>query len=306
MLASCKVDVVVSKGDVGSGLVGFQLGDDPPEARRHPQGSAVCAMQVDRFIQLLEGDIPNSDFVVKPLAIYGDRDAVPAFDLNPAARALNIRARLAHLTGDAFHPTGTQWDAELQDMARRLQGALQDAAGYLLDKVPLQNRWKGVTALAWSAVCQYQVSAATDDRKSSLAFPIHFVMRRRGHQWAINEYQLAAVLGLWRQDMLQKRERGLGIENPSSLRHGPARKIMQALGGRESATAVIRLWVTKESTFEHKFGYLAEPNTARRVPFRLSVEESLNPRSNTWEQAPGNDTHESPMSQDLLARTAPR
>ncbi len=288
MLASCKVDVVVSKGDVGSGIVGFQLGDDPPGAREYPQGKAVCAMQVDRFIRILEGDIPDSAFVVKPLAIYGDRDAVPAFDLNPAARALNIRARLAHLTGDAFHPPSTQWDPELQNMAKRLQGVLQDAAGYLLDKVPVQNGWKGVTTLAWSAVCQYQVSAS-DNRESSLAFPIHFIMRRKGYQWSINEYQLAAVLGLWRQDVLQRRRRDLSFANPSSLRHGPARKIMQAVDGRERATAVIRLWIAKEGTFEHKFRYLTERNTASLVPFRLSVEESFRPRSSRqgardWEQ----------------------
>ncbi len=289
LLAERKVEVLVSKGHVGSGIVGFRLSDDSPGAPEHPQGRAICAMHVDHFLRMVEGDIPDPGFVVKRLAIYGERDAVPNFDLNPAARALNIRARLAHLTGDAFHPPSTQWDPELQDVARRLQRALQDAAGYLLDKVPVQDGWKGVTALAWSTVCEYHVSAS-HPRESILAFPIHFVMRRRGHQWDINEYQLAAALGLWRQHMVEMRRQDLlSATYPASSRLDPARKIMQAVGGRERATAVMKLWVAKDGAFEHKFRYLPNSNTENLVPFRLSAEESFSPWFNTrgsreWEQ----------------------
>jgi hypothetical protein len=202
----------------------------------------------------------------------GELGITPEYKLSPAARALYIRARLGYLTSDmVLQPADAQWDPELQDMARRLQGALQNAADYIFQKVPLDDGWKGVKALVWSALCRYSV--LTDTKGVHLTFPIHFLMRQKGLQWSICEYQLAAVMSLWRHAILDnKAPAGTA---PSASRRSLRRKIFQAAADRESAASIIRLWVTKENAIEHTYATLPKGSTLGSVPYRLSLALSM-------------------------------
>lgn len=293
VLASSKVDVLLSKGVVGSGIVGFRPSDDPPGARRDPENEALCVRNAVKFIRMLEGDMGHGGLVVEPLAISGDRKVLPDFDLNPAARIVNIRARLGYLSGDKLQPTGMQWDPELQATARRLQKALGEAVGYVFRKVPLQSGWKGARALAWSVVCRYGVVAG-DMLKGSLTFPIHFLALQKGQQWTINEYQLAAVMALWRNDIAHNSTDYWKSRQVNQAWY-KKRKIMQAVGGRERTAAIIQLWVAKECAFEQNVAILEEDKTASLVPFRLSLVEAsrTSPAPGEWEpyayEAAGSD-----------------
>ncbi|KAH6847189.1 hypothetical protein B0I37DRAFT_139209 [Chaetomium sp. MPI-CAGE-AT-0009] len=263
-LMSSKVDMLLSKGDVGSGVVGFRpVGDPPGEIEEH-----LCREGAVKFIRMMVGDMGPDNLAAKPLEISGARDVLPDFGLlNPAARIVNIRARLGSLTGEECQPTGMQWDPELQATARRLQKALGEAVGYIFRKAPLQSGWKGAGALAWSAACEYKV-AAIDVEKVYLTFPVQFLALRKGQQWIINEYHLAAVMSLWRNAILR-------LYGPPGVTRAllEKRKIMQATGGPESAAAIIRLWVAKERPLEQRVAGSDEDKPASLVPFRLSVPE---------------------------------
>ncbi|KAK4031411.1 hypothetical protein C8A01DRAFT_42127, partial [Parachaetomium inaequale] len=259
------VDILLSKGVVGSGVVGFRPADTTPEAERE----TVCAQNGVKFVRMLEGSVRHGDFVVEPLAVEGSPRGASKFNMNPAARALNIRARLGHLTGDAFQPPGTQWDPELQSMARRLRGALQDAMGYIFDKAPLQPGWKGAKTLVWSATCTYSVVYGPRLLVEE-AFPVYFLMHQKSQRWQINEYQLAAVMGLWRHSLFQSFD---PVEAKFPARHVLKRKLIQVAGTLERTAAVMRLWVTKDGTLSHRYASLKEQGTADLVPFRLSLEE---------------------------------
>ncbi len=254
---------------IRSGLVGFQFAPNAHARRAYTdaQGDALCAKSAVGFIRNLEGELgPPQRRIVKPLAVTGDEATIPVFDTNPAARALNIRARLSHLTGDAFQPPGTQWDPELQATSRQLQRALQGAMGYIFDKVPLESGWERMGSLAWSAVCVYSLpfTDRVDEKPPSVAFPIHLLGWRKGQQWNVNEYQLAAVLGLWRQSMF--------VHGGIQRARAPRRKIIQVAGSRERTAATIRLWVAEDGNLEQKVMPPEEGRAASAVPFRLSSE----------------------------------
>ncbi|CAG9948934.1 unnamed protein product [Clonostachys rosea f. rosea IK726] len=148
LLASSAVEVSLSKGDVGSGVVGFR-----PSARGGRQNDTRCSKSAAEFIRILEGNPKCVKLDFQPLHVFDPYKVLPDFDLNPAARIVNIRARLGQLSGDECQPSGIPWDPELQAVARRLQNALQNSLGYIFGKAPLQSGWKGTEALVWSAVC---------------------------------------------------------------------------------------------------------------------------------------------------------
>jgi ankyrin repeat protein len=259
------VNVLLSKGDIGSGVVGFR----PAGAPRGTEGEALCVQNAVKFIQMLEGDVRHDGLVVKPLGILENQEVFPNFDFNPAARVVNIRARLGYLTGDQFQPTSMQWDPELQATARILQKVLGEAVGYIFRKVPLRRAWKGVKALTWStvAVCQYAWDEASE---ATLTFPIHFLALQKGQQWIVNEHQLAAVISLCRNEILHNTRR------PNRWFYAN-RKVMQAVGGPERTAAIIRLWVAKDCELEQKIRVQEPSNSASLIPFKLSLPEAKNP-----------------------------
>jgi len=264
MLASSGVRVLVSTAAVGSGLAGFQVAGRPAGIRGKADRDAFCGRQACKFIQALEGEFPlGQGLGVKPLSVTGDEAVIPVFDANPATRVLNIRARLGHLTGDAFHRPGTQWDPELQATSRRLQRALQDAMGYMFDKAPLERGWNEMQALAWSTVCIYSLPFTNPSLvvRPSVAMPIYFLARRKApQQWAIDEYQLAAVISLWRSSITRL-----------AIRQHPRRKIMQGVGDGRPTAAAIRLWVAGEGALQQKWARLDKDEMDGLVPFRLSA-----------------------------------
>lgn len=135
---------------------------------------------------------------------YPSLDELNQFQkVNPVARAMQIRARLAHLTGDAVLPTELQWDPELQDVAKRLQRALKKAASYIFREVSLRTKtWRQVIALIWSVPCAYSYEWGWGEKER--LYPLYFFMHRHQQNWFINEYHLAAVMSLWRHHAIKK------------------------------------------------------------------------------------------------------
>jgi hypothetical protein len=273
---------VVSEDEGGSGIVGFAAAE---ESRPEEDKEAVCARSAVRLVQVLEGDIERDGAVFTgPLYVQKSFPSAEGanFKSNPATRAVYIRARLAYLTGDSFQPPGAQWDPELQGVARRLQTALQDAAGYIFREAPLREAsWKRVKALTWSAACDFTFDSGTGPKHLlTAAFPLHFLMRQQGRRWLIDEYQLAAVMGLWRYAI--SRRAGPANAPGFGTRRHRMRKFIQAAGSSERTAAVVRLWVTKDGPLEHK--YEAFPVQQVAGTLTLSVDASLralqgNPRS---------------------------
>jgi ankyrin repeat protein len=232
---------------------------------------------------MLEGDSNCADAMFTgPLHIshsFPTGRVVPHFNINPASRALNIRARLGHLTGDPRQPPGSQWDPELQGVARRLQTALQKAADYIFRDAPLMEKsWKNVKALTWSAACDFSIIRGLD--RLGATFPIHFVMHQQGQRWLINEYQLAAVMGLWRYTTFHQTRTSTPSKFASS--QYPKRKVIQATDSLERTVAAIRLWITKNSQLEHRYEFCG--SELEGAPFRLSAEASMQALSGApWE-----------------------
>jgi ankyrin repeat protein len=272
--------ILVSDDEIGSGIAGFAPADDsPPEEDRE----AACARSAVSLVRVLEGDIRRDNAVFPgPLYIYPVTGESPEFSRNLASRALYVRARLGHLTGDPLQPPGSQWDAELQGVARRLQTALQDAAGYIFRDAPLKDGgWKRAKALTWSAACELTIH--TLGVSLSSAFPIHFIMRQQGQRWLIDEYLLAAVMGLWRYSILNS-ARHADIHMFASRQY-PKRKFIEAAISLEHTAAVVRLWVTKDSALEHASYESPRPELGAPT-FMLSTDTSmgaLSPSSTQWE-----------------------
>jgi hypothetical protein len=284
--------ILVSEDNVRSGIVGFAPAHDLLSEEGEEGEEAGCASSAVKFVRLLEGDIQHQDAVFTgPLHFSLEErlspPGIPApnalpFKTNPASRALYIRARLGHLSLDALQPSGSQWDPELQELARRLQTALQDAAGYIIREAPLKDGgWKRVKALAWSAVCDLNMEKGM--QRLVAEFPIHFAMRQQRQRWLIDEYQLAAVMGLWRYSLFCRASNAPGFAS----RMTPKRKVMQAAGSLEHTAAVVRLWVARENLLEHKYESFPFPVPQEPGTFMLSaaasVTQSFGPCDIGWE-----------------------
>jgi hypothetical protein len=68
----------------------------------------------------------------------------------------------------------------------------------------------------------------------TLALPIHFLSYQKGQQWTINEHQLAAVIGLWRNSILHRHSNYLQ-DRPLTWWYDN-RKIIQAVQSRFRGT----------------------------------------------------------------------
>ncbi|KAH6637297.1 hypothetical protein F5144DRAFT_570182 [Chaetomium tenue] len=171
--------IVVSEEKIGSGIVGFRLTYYSPPYLGMEYEEARCFESAVQIVRMLEGDgqwsneVFNGPLPVKLLRIGGaSPGTLPQFKANVASRALYIRARLCYVTGDELLPPGSQWDPELQGVAKRLQTALQEAAGYIFREVPLKDgSWKSVKALIWSASCEFTIETSTAHVVA--VFPIH-------------------------------------------------------------------------------------------------------------------------------------
>ena len=293
VLKASRVNVLLSEAHIGSGVLGFRFAN--AASRPNYVEEIVSVKSALELIGMLEGDLRHDNLTVEPLAVSDDRQVLPEFDLNPAARIVNIRARLGHLSGDQIQPPGMQWDPELQTTARRLQKALSKAVEYIFAKAPLQSGWEEAQALVWSAVSQYTVDA-TGEVPASLSLPIYFLAHQRGQKWTVNESQLAAVMGLCRNSLLHRPIHPKTRQDP--LARYATRKIIQAVGGRDRTVALIRFWVARDCELEHRTAVLKETNTASLVPFRLSLEESIAPRNHRWYRVPGGPTRMMPYHVD--------
>jgi ankyrin repeat protein len=160
-----------------------------------------------------------------------------------------------------------------------LQTALQKAADYIFREAPLREGcWKNVKALTWSAACDFSIIRGLD--RLAVTFPIHFIMHQQGQRWLINEYQLAAVMGLWRYTTFHHTRTSTPSKFASS--QYPKRKVIQATDSLERTVAAIRLWITKNSQLDHRYEFCG--SELEGTPFRLSTEASMQSLSGApWE-----------------------
>jgi ankyrin repeat protein len=274
--------------DVGGVLVGFLPTSDLVDNDNQLGSIRKCIGTAMRFLSALEDNsflepgapcLYSGRLDVLTREPYRSLDELNQFrKVNPVARAMQIRARLAHLTGDAVLPTELQWDPELQDVAKRLQRALTKAASYIFREVSLRTKtWRQVRALIWSVPCAYSYEWGWGETEH--LYPLYFFMHRQQQNWFINEYHLAAVMSLWRHHAIKK---GCIEERFGKWER---RKIFQVSHDLEATAAVIRFWVGTDCVLDHANVRLLPQQLKERVQFRLSAffDEQLSSELLIWQ-----------------------
>lgn len=163
--------------------------------------------------------------------------------LNPGAKIMRFRSRLAELTGVQFGlPPEQAWGGKIRTTALQLQKALQVSAEYLFTQFPLGQAWKynaAPKAIAWKSSCWF--SRLPDQTSEEKPLPVGFQMYNRDGKWNISSYQLEAVLGLWSWSL--KRSELLG---PTTEEHLTRSKMVVVENSkREDIEAALYLWVTQ-------------------------------------------------------------
>jgi hypothetical protein len=272
-----QVTILVSKGAAGVGLVGFraiaevEYGPDVFARQTLPIEGAVA------FLRLIEGSqrFPDSEFPRHHCPDDYEEDQ-HAFPVNPISRAASIRARLGNLARNSLEPHGLEWDPELQHVARKLQEAIQNAAGYVFREIALCDvAWKHIKAFVWSIPCQFGTWYHNGSGDAIVHFPLHFLVRRDfdEQQWRLDANHLAAALSLWRYHFhgpYHSSATSRDLSGPIS-----AYKIIQAEDdgyvGTMASGAIIRFWVGADCPIS----FTAEPRKRalqdRLVPYKLSA-----------------------------------
>jgi hypothetical protein len=160
---------------------------------------------------------------------------------NEAVRALLYRSRLAQLTGPDIRIIDQRWHTDVQDMAGKLQEAIQESTKYIFSNMKLLNHWRDEQILLWSTDCQLLQPSEAESMlpdPDPICYPVNFVMRRFNGMWEISQYQLEAVLGLWLWSLKR---------HTSGFRKDWfAKKIfmLEEQSKLEDLKSAIRLWVT--------------------------------------------------------------
>ncbi|KAL2266837.1 hypothetical protein VTJ83DRAFT_4114 [Remersonia thermophila] len=271
-----QISIITAPGKLGCGIVGFVptsnvLGEEALQVR--------CIAGAVSFLQAIEGEGKGRQSMYTGPIATNDLDVgfqLPGdLEYNPAVRAMHIRARLAHLTGGITLPAELKWDPELEDVASRLQSALQNAAAYILREVSLEDRsWRKARVLIWSVPCAFS---------SKYIFPLHFAIHRKRESWFISEDQLVAVMSLWRYtcDWPVPFDLARGRSSTTTFAF---HKIFQVVEDQETTASAIRLWVGSDCSLSRSYFKLQPHQSRRKVPYRLST-ACFSHQSPWWPQA---------------------
>lgn len=183
--------------------------------------------------------------VQNPFPLLWEQNEPPsAIWINPAAKIMRFRSRLAELTRVQFGMLPEQaWGGEIRTTALQLQKALQSSAEYIFAQCPLNLGWTSDSApkaIAWKSSCWF--SRLPDQTSAEKPLPVGFQMYNRDGKWSISSYHLEAVLGLWLWSLKR-----------SELLHGPAaeehlirsKMIVVEKSKRDDMEAALYLWVTQ-------------------------------------------------------------
>lgn len=170
--------------------------------------------------------------------------------INPAAKTMRSRSRLAKLTSLQFGlPPEQTWGGEIRTTALQLQKALQVSAEYIFTQFPLGQAWKdnaAPKAIAWKSSCRFSKSPEhapqeKDPQGTEDHSIVGFQMYNRDGKWSVSSHQFEAVLGLWSWSLKRSE-----LLDPTAEEHLIRSKmVVVEKSKREDIEAALYLWVTQ-------------------------------------------------------------
>lgn len=191
------------------------------------------------------------------LASQGGQHGSPcATCINPAAKIMRFRSRLAELTSMQIGlPPEQAWGGEIRTTALQLQKALQFSAEYIFAQFPLGKTWKDYAApkaIAWTSSCWFsKFPHKTSQEKHPPRggpkgvqghFTVGFQMYNRDGKWSISNHHLEAVLGLWLWSLKQSEPLLGSIAEEHFTR---SKMVVVEKSKRDDTEAALYLWVTQ-------------------------------------------------------------